>query len=883
MSSRSLWRTPRTRALLLVGTLSLISGIATLAARVYTDAAWFGEVQQPAVYWSGLAWRVLPLAFAGLGTACFVLVNLKRATAHRPARLAAALATGLIVHKPHWEQLALWAHRTDFGATDPIFHRDAGFYVFTLPLYEQTARWLLETIVIAAALTAAAYGLERNLKRAKRHLIVLAALGLLVTAWRLRLDQFALVLPHGHAVVPGATHTDVHIRLPLLRAARLLTLAGAAFAAYAAIRRINPAKLLVPGLTIAVVAGAAGGLPDLIETLDVSPQALARERPYVEAAIAATRRAYALDALTTRQLDTPGTLTGQAIDDNDQAIANVPLWDSGVLRPALNETRAQGGYYSFGSITVDRHDDRLLTLAARRLDLKHVEHDSWANTHFAYTHGYGVTAVRGGETDDDRYPKLEQTPLTQPRIYFGERAPHDPPFVILNSRRAEVEQPSPDKPSYRYDGRGGIPIGSALKKAAFAIRFQDLDLFLTETITSASRIAIHRDALERVQTLAPFLDWDTKPQTVVTDGRVEFLFHGYTSSDHYPYSEPVNGVNYLRAPALAVVDAFDGKTTLYATDTKDPILTAWRKTFPSLFKTELRTNLQPLYPKRLFNAQARILETYHADRRHRPLERRRRLEPRPRARRPGRGGGPPPVPGGQPGGARPPELPAHPPARRPRPKGPPDRHLHAQGPREPRRLPRRLRNRTHAAHAPARAPGDRAHAGHPADPRQPRRRRHVAVAQPRIHRPRPRIRQPRRARDPEARPHRRRARPRPARLHHNGGDGLSAAAAGDRARERPRRLRRDPARRTRASTARRSAISTSIATAQNASANSTRVSTVGTSSCPAKSTSMIDESPRLSRSEINAATAYKATPTVRNSSIRSRPASGRSPTPAPTR
>ncbi|MDA0159905.1 UPF0182 family protein [Solirubrobacter ginsenosidimutans] len=609
MSSQSLWRTPRTRALLLVGTLGLLGAIATLVARVYTDALWFGEVGQPSVYWSALAWRVLPVAFTGLGTACFVLANLARATERRPLMLAAALAAGLAVHKPHWEQLALWAHRTDFGQRDPVFHRDAGFFVFNLPLYEQTARWLLETVLITAALTGVAHALERHLKRAERHLLALAALGLLVSAWRLHLDEFALALPHRGSVVPGAAYTDVHVRRPLLQIGCVLSLAAAGFAAYAAFRRLNPGTLLVPGLIVAVAVAVAGGLPGLVEALAVSPQPLARERPYVEAAIQATRHAYQLDGLKTRTLSGPGRLTEQTIADNAQAIANVPLWDRSVVRAALDETHAQGGYYSFASTTVDRYGDRLLTLGARRLDVGLLDQASWANTRFAYTHGYGVTAVHGGETDPERYPRFQPVPVTQPRIYFGERATLDPPYAILNSRRAEVEQPSPNQPSYHYDGRGGIPIGNALTKAAFAIRFDDLDLWLTRTPTPASRIAIHRDARERARTLAPFLDWDPTPQTVVRDGRVQFRFYGYTRSDHYPYAAPVDGKNYLRASALAVVDAFDGRTTLHAQDPGDPILAAWRKTFPTLFAPAISNDH---YPGRLFRAQARVLETHHA-------------------------------------------------------------------------------------------------------------------------------------------------------------------------------------------------------------------------------------------------------------------------------
>ena len=121
-------------------------------------------------------------------------------------------------------------------------------------------------------------------------------------------------------------------------------------------------------------------------------------------------------------------------------------------------------------------------------------------------------------------------------MYFGEQSAADPPYVVLNTGRAEVDAPrSGDRtPSYHYDGDGGIALSGPLRRLAFAARFRDLDLLLTETVTARSRILLHRDVRERLQTLAPFLRWDARPQTVVVDGRVQFLFDGYTTSDSYP-------------------------------------------------------------------------------------------------------------------------------------------------------------------------------------------------------------------------------------------------------------------------------------------------------------------------------------------------------------
>ena len=652
----SLWRTPRTRALLVVGTLSAVAGLVAVAAHVYTDVLWFRELGQEPVLWTTLAWNVVTPAFVGLGATCLMLANLavverrigggpqpgRRAAAQlwRARRLAfplAAVAGGLLSLelRPAGlpRLLLLWVHRSDFGTEDPLFHRDVGFFVFSLPLQEQVARWLAETLLIAAALTLAAYAVAGAVRAARAHLLVLAALLLGVVAWRFRLEQFALVLPHGGSPVPGASYTDVHVRLPALRALMVLALAGAALCVYGATRRARLVPMAVVAALGLAAAALANGLPAVIERFDVEPQALARERPYVEDAIAATRRAYALDRVDVRTRAGGATLSAREAAANRATIENVPLWDSGVLRPAMNELQSIGGYYSFPSATVDRYtvdgEPRLMTVAARQLDLARLRREArtWANERFAYTHGYGVVAVQGGQTDADGYPRFAQREfrspdnplrLTQPRIYFGERSAAEAPYVVLAGGRGEVERPVPGSqaPGYHYDGPAGIPVAGLLRRAAFAARFDDLKLLLTETVTARSRIVLHRDVGRRLRTLAPFISWESHPQTVVAGGRVRFLFHGYTSSRHYPYAAPVGGVNYLRGAAVADVDAFSGQVSVYG-DSGDPILRAWRGAYPTLIRpmssmpAELRAHLR--YPRRLFAAQTEVYATFHAD------------------------------------------------------------------------------------------------------------------------------------------------------------------------------------------------------------------------------------------------------------------------------
>jgi uncharacterized membrane protein (UPF0182 family) len=666
----SLWRVPRTRALLLLGTLGGTAALLALWAQIYTDLLWFRELGHEDVFWTTLKWKLMAKGAVGLGTASFLLLNFavvdrvmarrgNAATAREPIGVIwrhrrliyplVAIGCGALFTlrwpSVNWQHLLLWVHRGEFGQQDPLFHRDVGFFVFSLPVYREVTVWLLETAGVTAVATLAAYAVAGGVRiapplamarAARAHLLALVAFGLLVVAWRLRLEQFSLAVPQGGGV-PGASYTDVRVRLPLLKVLTAFALAGSGLFLYAAVRKVPVRTLaLVSALAVVTLVGVSG-LPSVIERFYVEPQTLTRERPYITRAIFGTRQAYALDRVKVRALTETSPLSAETLAENHRTLENVPVWDPGVLRSAMNELESIGAYYSFGSPTVDRYVidgvPRVMTVAARQLDLGRLDraNRNWANTRFAYTHGYGVVGIQANGMDRERFPYFEQrefgsdtNPLgiQEPRSYYGERRRADPPYRVVPSGRGEVEEPAPGSRSstYHYDGSGGIALSNRLRRMAFAVRFRDLKLLLSQTVTARSRIVLRRDVHRRVVTLAPFLRWDDRAQTAVIDGRITYLFHGYTTSDDYPYSARVrmgrDDLNYIREAAVAAVDAFSGRVSIYAAESADPMLRAWEAAYPSLFLSaaemppELRAHLR--YPEALFAAQMRVYATYHA-------------------------------------------------------------------------------------------------------------------------------------------------------------------------------------------------------------------------------------------------------------------------------
>ena len=671
---RRWWWRPRVRSVLILGVLGLVTAVARIIAQFQTEWLWFRELGQGDAFWTMLASRWLAGGLAGLATTIFLLANfwLVERIAPRDARLprdhpssarlrrmllvlylAASVGGGLFVARhvvaTDWQQVLLWLHRSDFGVMDPLFHRDVGFFVFSLPLYQTVAQWLFLAValgLVCSILAHAATGAIRTkpapisaTRGAHAHLLVLGAVVLLVTAWQHWLEQFALELPREGAKLPGAGYTDAHVHLPWLRVLVVVSLAGAAMLLYGAIRR----SWMLPAVALVLVAFAELAnpaiLPSVVQRLIVDPQTLSRERPYLEHSVRFTQLAWGLDRVADRPLPANATISDAELRANRDVLRNIQLWDTDVLRPQIDQQQSIGSYYRFHSTTVDRYrqggETRAMILAQRELDLSRLERSgrTWANDRLAYTHGYGLVAVPAGGVGPAGEPKFvtsefdaghAPTRIRQPRIYFGVQPPGAQPWVIVRSKRPEIEKPLPGdapEPQYHYDGPGGIRLGSPFRRALFALRFGELNLALSRTLTDESRIILHRDVGERLRTLAPFLRWEERPEVVVVDGRIQFLVHGYTTSDSFPYSAEVTvggkKLNYMRGAVMANVDAFSGRVTLYATEAEDPILRAWRGAFPTLFTpasqmpAALRAHLR--YPRELFDAQSEVWETYHID------------------------------------------------------------------------------------------------------------------------------------------------------------------------------------------------------------------------------------------------------------------------------
>jgi hypothetical protein len=659
-------RRPQPVVLLVVGVLAL--GLLAQVIPFYTDLLWFHEVGYSGVFWTTLGLQGGLFTAVTVGVLVFLWANLTFAARTAapdvlweledqlglPGRVvieplirrflpivltAIAIVSGLRA-SVHWEAVLGYANAQPFAITDPVFGRDLGFFVFTLPLWRHVHGWALALVAATMLLTLVLYVLQRSLVLttrgprlaggARTHLLLLGALLLTIKAVGFWLDRFEIVFsPRG--IVFGASYTDVNASLPVLGVLTVL----AAVAALACVAQVTQSglRLVIAGVGLLIVVWIVGlGIyPAGLQKFRVTPNELAAERPFIEHNIRMTRQAYGLDRIQEKEFPADESLDARALSRNEATIKNIRLWDYRPLLRTFGQLQEIRTYYKFVDVDNDRYringEYRQLMLSPRELSYAHLPGGrNWINEHLTYTHGYGVVVGPVTRITAEGLPEffVKDIPprssdgfpaVTRPEIYYGEIA-ND--YVLVRTRSEELDYPRGDQNvKTRYQGRGGIAITSWARRLAFAARFGEPKIILSDDLSPESRILMYRTVIPRIQRIAPFFSFDRDPYLVVTDdGRLVWVVDGYTTTDRYPYSEPVRGMgNYIRNSVKVTVDAYHGSVTFYLADPTDPLVRAYASGFPGLLQplatmpADLQRHLR--YPEDFFAIQARKYATYH--------------------------------------------------------------------------------------------------------------------------------------------------------------------------------------------------------------------------------------------------------------------------------
>ena len=559
---------------------------------------------------------------------------------------ALAFVLGLLIamgETGSWDLILRFVYQAPYGRNDPLFDKDIGFYLFSLPVYVAVKNWLLWILLLATLMTGSIYFLHDDISldppprrfssAAIAHGSALLGLYFAIKAWSYALDRY-LMLYNDNGVVVGAGYADVHVELPALWL--LIGLAAvAAIVAWANVR-LRTIRLLIAA-PLLVFGGSflfAELIPGLFERFFVKPNELRLETPYIRQNIALTREAYNLGQIAVKPFPAEQDLTFQSLKDNSGTIDNIRLWDWQPLMDTYAQLQEIRTYYRFLDVDVDRYNlgdsYQQVTLAARELDplLLSANAQTWVNLHLLFTHGNGAVMSSVTQKSAEGLPifylkdippiATGGPPITEPRIYFGQGSPG---YVIVKTSTPEFDYPKGKDNAYaRYDGADGIPIGGIGWRALFAWQMEDLNILLSDYITSESRILLHRNIKDRVGTIAPFLQLDRDPYVVISAGRLYWMQDAYTTSAWFPYAKPEpdgGDLNYIRNSVKVVIDAYNGTVDFYVTEPADPIVATYRRIFPALFKPldamppDLQKHIR--YPEDLFNIQALQYRAYHMD------------------------------------------------------------------------------------------------------------------------------------------------------------------------------------------------------------------------------------------------------------------------------
>lgn len=538
-----------------------------------------------------------------------------------------------------YSRYLMFANSTPFGAVDPIFGHDIGYYIFSRPFLDAlvgsfSSVWFVVTAycVVSYVIIYAVNGLLNFQKITYDkpvviHNIVNVVIFFLIQAitYKFRSEE---VLYSSFGEVAGAGYTAINVWYNFYRVAPFLLIAIIVISLVLLSKGKYKAMVIsiaaYPAILIAVSITAFG-----VQQLIVEPNEAVKERPYLQHNMTYTKMAFNIENVREEEYPADTTLTADVLETNKETFNSIRVTDFNSTITAVNSLQGIRNYYKFNDSDVTTYNiggkTTLVSIAPREIDKKNLPETakSYANEVFRFTHGFGVVMNPLNEVTAEGQPKfyIKDIPsvsengapeVSQPRIYYGEIADD---YVVVNSTLREIDYyEGSDEVEYSYDGEGGIKLGF-LNRLIYSVKNTDFRMLISEFVKSDSKILINRNVKDRVEKAVPFLQFDEDPYMIIDSaGRLKWIIDAYTTSDYFPYAQSYGGVNYIRNSVKAVVDSYDGTIDLYVVDKNDPIIQTYMKIYPGIFTDAplpdgIREHI--VYPEYLFNIQAQVYGKYH--------------------------------------------------------------------------------------------------------------------------------------------------------------------------------------------------------------------------------------------------------------------------------
>ncbi|MGV9569869.1 UPF0182 family protein [Streptomyces nigra] len=450
----------RVRTLLMtLGVLAVLGMVFTMFAGFWTDWLWYRSVNYSSVFTTTL-WTKIGLFFVfGLLMALAVGFNIWLAHRLRPPLSAMSMEqqnldryrmgiapykkwlliaitalVGLIAGasaSSQWRTWLMWVNGVPFGEKDPQFHLDVGFYAFDLPWYRFLLGFGFAAVilsVIAAALTHYLYGGLRITSPGARataaatgHLSVLLGIFVALKAVAYWLDRYGLAVKSSDFKATdnwtGLRYVDANAYLPAKTILFCIAVICALLFFATLWRRTWQLPVIGFGLMVLSAILIGGLYPAIVQKFQVQPNEQAKEAPYVEKNLKATRDAYGIDG--TQVTEYPGTSETEdktKLRDDVGSTASIRIMDPNIVSPTFQQLQQIRNYYAFPTnLDVDRYSkdgkDQDTVIGLREINLNGIPKRNWINDHFRYTHGYGAVAAEGTNADSQGRPDFTESDL----------------------------------------------------------------------------------------------------------------------------------------------------------------------------------------------------------------------------------------------------------------------------------------------------------------------------------------------------------------------------------------------------------------------------------------------------------------------------------------
>lgn len=560
------------------------------------------------------------------------------------ALLGAGVASTMLADK-----LAIYTNAAQFGQYDPIFRADIGYYMFSLPFIQTLLVYLMEVLLVSIIYTALYYVITLNsyfdgvdvetLKKntfVKQELFILVLLAIVfctyifINSQNILTGNMLTIADEASTELIGAGKTDVTIKL---WGYRILTfvVAIAIIRLLIYIKKQSFKQSVISVMIVPAYLFCMFVVMIYFQTIHVGNNELDNEKEYIGHNIRNTKIAYGID-IDQQNINNYASITSEQVSNNQDVINNVPLITEDVTLNAVTEHQEEkNSYYTYKNTFLAMYKvnntNQLMYITPREiLNDATISNDSRT---YKYTHGYSVVATATTDSDADGYAEYILSDFTsqdvlnikEPRIYFGLETDNS---IITNTSYGE-EYDYPTTPSKNeantYNGKAGLTL-NLLDRAILAIYEKNYQYVFGDA-GNDSKIINYRNVIERAKKILPDILYEEEPYLVINDeGKIIWVIDGYTRSNNYPYSQRttinIKGykeeLNYIRNSVKVLVDAYDGTTEFYITDTSDPIIMTYRNIYPDLFiEEELPEDIKKhlVYPKFLYNIQADMINQYH--------------------------------------------------------------------------------------------------------------------------------------------------------------------------------------------------------------------------------------------------------------------------------